>query len=34
VKYTPAAVRAVAEAAIRKAVQSKDNPAGSDQRGV
>jgi hypothetical protein len=27
VKYTPAKVRAVAEAAIRKAVQSKDNPA-------
>jgi hypothetical protein len=27
VKHTPAAVRAVAEAAIRKAVQSKDNPA-------
>jgi hypothetical protein len=27
VKYTPAAVRAVAEAAIRKALQSKDNPA-------
>lgn len=27
VKCTPAAVRAVAEAAIRKAVQSKDNPA-------
>jgi TnpA family transposase len=27
VKYSPAAVRAVAEAAIRKAVQSKDNPA-------
>lgn len=27
VKYTPAAVRAVAEGAIRKAVQSKDNPA-------
>jgi hypothetical protein len=27
VKYTPAKVRTVAEAAIRKAVQSKDNPA-------
>ncbi|WP_405149178.1 Tn3 family transposase [Sphaerisporangium sp. NBC_01403] len=27
VKYTPAKVRKVAEAAIRKAVQSKDNPA-------
>ena len=27
VKYTPATVREVAEAAIRKAVQSKDNPA-------
>ena len=27
VKYAPADVRAVAEAAIRKAVQSKDNPA-------
>lgn len=27
VKYTPATVRAVAEAAIRKAAQSKDNPA-------
>ncbi|WP_051054208.1 DUF4158 domain-containing protein [Frankia sp. QA3] len=26
VKYTPAKVRVVAEAAIRKAVQSKDNP--------